>query len=147
MILSLALEGCSDRIMTESFLDWQEGPKPWFIGQQTGPRDYTLASGADRALIFEIGDGVQGFPGRITGVGTSSRDISDIIKSCSREDMHMQRGYHGFAVIIRSSDADLDTVECVRRFTSRRFSAGYGRANGWEPFDTTPFQQLESNAD
>lgn len=143
VILSLVLLGCSDRIVTES---WDDEQKPWYVGQPVSRGTYHLVPGADRALIFRMGDGVQGFPGKISGLGTFRRDIVDVIKSCSREDMHVEPYDHGVSVVVRSSDRDRETVECVRRFATRRFSAGYGRADIATLDDTTPFQDFENEA-
>jgi hypothetical protein len=148
----LALSGCSARTVTESDIhdyqesSWSDGQRPWYVGRQIRPGVFEPAAGADHALIFAMGDGYQGFPGSISGLGSSDRKIADVIRSCSREDMHIQDLYHGFAVVLRSSDGDRDTVECVRRFANRRFSVGYGRADIMHPDDTRPFREFENQA-
>lgn len=146
-VLLFALQGCSDRTVTRGFVTdttWDEAHKPWYIGQPTGDGRYTFAPGAERALIFEMAEDPD--HGKISGEGRPGHDIRDVIQSCSRQDMHVEGAFHSSAVIMRSSSADRDTVECVRRLASRSFTVGYGHAGLSDAGETAPFEEFENKA-
>jgi hypothetical protein len=145
--VAVLISGCSNRTITQSPAGqvWDGTHMPWFYGEPVGHGAYKLVPGAERALIFRMGDGVQGHRGDIAGQAWFDSDIVEVIKMCSVQDLHVQNEWHFVSVLVRSSPHDRDTVACVKRKASRMFSAGYGppeRGMG----DQTAFREFENKA-
>jgi hypothetical protein len=111
-----------------------------------------------KVLLFSQGDGVQGYPGSIRGVGREPltilqkyrrrlfRDpnlLLEAVKSCSHSHIHVQYQWHGQAIIIPSTSDNFAIAKCVKSDLYGSFSVGVDGPQASRP-ENDQFKSLET---